>query len=117
MKTFLSIICVTILAAFAQAETPNSQPAQSNQTTTTTTATSTTESTGTVTEFTPGSALILNTGSGEPVHYKVGKTVTYTNAKGKTITAERIRKDRKVRVHYVKEGNDMVVDSVTIVRP
>ena len=59
---------------------------------------------------------MLSAGTGEPVHYKLAKSVTYINAKGKEIKAERIRKDRKVRVHYTKEGNDMVVDKVTIVR-
>jgi hypothetical protein len=58
----------------------------------------------------------LSSGTGEPVHYKLGKEVTYVNAKGKVISADRIRKDRKVRVHYAKEGNDMVVDKVTIVK-
>ena len=38
------------------------------------------------------------------------------NANGKVINASKIRKDRKVRVHYVKEGNDMLVDKVTVVK-
>jgi hypothetical protein len=71
---------------------------------------------GTISEFTPGSTIVLSTGTGEPVHYKLGKNVTYINGKGKEIKAERIRKDRKVRVHYTKDGSDMVVDKVTIVR-
>ena len=111
MKTVFAVLGATALAlGVAQAEP---SPAQS---TTTTTVTSTTESTGTVTEFTPGGTIVLNTGAGQPVQYKVGKTVTYLNARGKVIPATKIRKDRKVRVHYVKEGNDMVVDKVTVVR-
>ena len=76
----------------------------------------TTESTGTITEFTPGLSIVLNTGTGEPVRYKLGKSVTFVNAKGKVINDSKMKKDRKVRVHYVKEGNDMVVDKVAIVR-
>lgn len=115
MKSLLIIICAVAFAGIAA-------NAQTSPTTTTTTqqgsntTTTTTESVGTISEFTPGSTLVLNTGTGEPVHYKLAKSVTYINAKGKEIKAERIRKDRKVRVHYVKEGNDMVVDKVTIVR-
>ena len=37
------------------------------------TTTTTTESTGTVTEFTPGQALILKTEAAEPVHLQVRK--------------------------------------------
>lgn len=36
-------------------------------------------------------------------------------ADGKVIQASRVRKDSKVRVHYVKEGDDMLVDKVTVI--
>src|ERR1043166_3508828 len=117
MKLVLTIISAVALTAIAaNAQTSSTTTTTTQQGANATTTTSTTESVGTISEFTPGSTLVLNTGSGEPVHYKLGKTVTYINAKGKEIKAERIRKDRKVRVHYIKEGNDMVVDKVTIVR-
>ena len=35
-----------------------------------------------------------------------------TAAAGKVIEASKIRKSSKVRVHYIKDGNDMVVDRV-----
>jgi cytoskeletal protein RodZ len=125
MKPLITIICALAVAGFAaNAQTSSTttttsaaqSPASSATTSTTTTSASDTEGSGTVTEFTPGSTIVLNSGAGEPTHYKLGKNVTYINAKGKQIKAERIRKDRKVRVHYTKEGNDMVVDKVTIVR-
>jgi hypothetical protein len=78
--------------------------------------TTTTESTGTVTEYTPGQALILKTEAAEPLHYKFGKTVTYVTSDGKVIEASTIRKDSKVRVHYLKDGDDMVVDKVIVTR-
>ena len=107
MKIFLGIICATALSiTIAQSQTSTSE----------TTTTTTTENTGVITEFTPGATIVLSTGTGEPVHYKFGKNVTYVNARGKEISASKIRKDRKVRVHYVKEGNDMVVDKVTVVK-
>jgi hypothetical protein len=76
------------------------------------TTTTTTESFGTVTEFTPGDSLILKTEAAEPMHYTFSKTITYVNAHGKVIEASKIRKDSKVRVHYLKHGNDMVVDRI-----
>ena len=111
MKTFLSILSATaftVAGVFAQAT--------ATQQTTTTTTTTTTENVGTITEVTPGSTIVLSTGTGEPVHYKFGKNVTFVNARGKVVNASKLRKDRKVRVHYVKEGNDMIVDKVTIVK-
>lgn len=114
MKLFLGLICVTALfVAVAQ-----SQTGSTSSTTTTTgsgeTTTTTTESYGTVTEFSPGAALVLSTGSGEPVHYKFSKTVTYVTPEGKVIEASKIKKNSKVRVHYIKEGSDMLVDKVIV---
>ncbi len=113
MKLFLGLISATALfVAVAQSQT------SSTSTSTTTgsgeTTTTTTESYGTVTEFTPGAALVLSTGSGEPVHYKFSKSVTYVTPEGKVIEASKIKKNAKVRVHYIKEGNDMLVDKVIV---
>jgi hypothetical protein len=110
MKLLFTFICAIALSTVVAS-------AQTSSTTTTTTASTTsTENVGTVTDFTPGATIVISSGTGEPVHYKLGKSVTYINAKGKEIKADRIRKDRKVRVHYMKEGNDMVVDKVTVVK-
>ena len=109
MKIFLTTICAAALSiAVANAQTSSS--------TGTTTSTTTTEATGTITDVTPGATLVLSTGSGDPVTYKFGKNVSYVNANGKVIDVSKLRKNRKVRVHYVKEGNDMIVDKVTIVK-
>lgn len=93
--------------------------AQTSSTTTSTTAggtteTTTTESTGTVSDFTPGSQIVVSTGAGEPTTYKFHKSVTYVTADGKVIEASKIKKSSKVRVHYIKEGNDMLVDKVIV---
>ena len=110
IKLFLGFICATALCvAVAQAQT------SSTSTTTTAggeTTTTTTENYGTVTEFSPGASIVLSTGTGEPVHYKFSKTVTYVTADGKVIEASKIKKSSKVRVHYIKDGDDMVVDRV-----
>ena len=110
IKLFLGFICFTALSvAVAQAQT------SSTSTTTTAggeTTTTTTENYGTVTEFSPGASIVLSTGTGEPVHYKFSKTVTYVTADGRVIEASKIKKSSKVRVHYIKDGNDMIVDKV-----
>lgn len=33
---------------------------------------------------------------------------------GRVIEASKIRKDSKIRVHYIKQGDDMLVDKVIV---
>jgi hypothetical protein len=83
---------------------------------TTTTAT-TTEANGTITEYTPGSAIVLRETSG-PVRYRFGKTVTYVTRSGRvldeTTVKSKIRVGVPVRVHYSGTGANMVVDRVIL---
>jgi hypothetical protein len=116
MKLFLSVISATALigaVAYGQTSSTTSSTTTSNGGSTETT-TNTTETSGTVTEYSPGASLVLSTGTGEPVHYRFSKSVTYVTPEGKVIEASKVRKDSKVRVHYVKEGNDMLVDKVIV---
>jgi ABC-type transport system substrate-binding protein len=84
---------------------------------TTSTTTSTTEGTGTITQFTPGNAIVLKETSG-PVNYRFGKTVTYVTRSGKVldpnIVRTRIKVGVPVRVHYVGTGQNRVVDRVIL---
>ena len=114
MKLLLSLVSATaLLVVVAHGQTSSTTTTTSGATDATSTTT-TTESTGTVTEFSPGASLVLNTGTGEPVHYRFSKNVTYVTPEGKVIEASKIRKNAKVRVHYMKEGGDMVVDKVIV---
>lgn len=114
MKALLALICATAFVVTVS-------QAQTSSTTTTTSAggrtestTTTTEAAGTITEYSPGSSIVLNTGTGEPTHYRFSKTVTYVTPSGKVIEASRVKKDSKVHVHYMREGNDMLVDRVIV---
>jgi len=116
IKLFLSVTFATALigsVAYAQTETSSTTTATgtTGQTETTTT---TTESFGTVTDFTPGQTIVLRTETGAPTSYKFSKTVTYVTADGRVIDASKVRKDSKVRVHYLKSGDDMLVDKVIV---
>ena len=117
IKSIVSVAFATALmgsVAFAQTSSSSTTVATGTNGATETTTT-TTESTGVVTEFTPGHALFLRTeATAQPVQYKFGKTVTYVTADGRVIEASKIKKDSKVHVHYIKEGNDMLVDKVTV---
>ena len=116
IKSIVSVAFATALmgsVAFAQTSS-TSTTATTGTNGVTETTTTTTESTGVVTEFTPGHHLFLKTEADQPVRYKFGKTVTYVTSDGKVIEASKIRKDSKVRVHYLKDGDDMVVDKVIV---
>src|SRR3984893_667635 len=118
IKAIVSVVFATALigsVAFAQTSS-TSTTATTGTNGVTETTTTTTESTGVVTEFTPGHQLFLKTEADQPVRYKFGKTVTYVTSDGRVIEASKIKKDSKVRVHYVKQGDDMLVDKVIVTR-
>jgi hypothetical protein len=106
MKKMLLSMAVAVVAPFAWA--------QVSETTTTTT---TTEGNGTITQYTPGSAIVLKESSG-PRTYRFGKTVTYVTKSGKVLDEDTVRTRVKVgvpvRVHYVGTGDNMMVDRVIL---
>ncbi|PYK50433.1 MAG: hypothetical protein DME20_04240 [Verrucomicrobia bacterium] len=121
-KVFLSI-ALAMVASFAWGQTirqplmkTQELPQQSRQRTTTTTAT-TTEANGTITEYTPGSAIVLKETTG-PVRYRFGKTVTYVTRSGRVLDEQMVRTKIKVgvpvRVHFIGTGTNQVVDRVIL---
>jgi hypothetical protein len=123
MKRMLLSIALVTVASFASGQTTRQplmnerqvpQPPPQRSTTTTTT---TTEGTGTITEYTPGSAIVLREGSG-PVRYRFGKTVTYVTRSGRVLdeatVKSKVRVGAPVRVHYAGTGPNMVVDRVIL---
>ena len=116
IKLFLTVAsAITLMGLVAYGQTSSSSTTVATGTDgTTQTTTTTTESTGIVTEFAPGETMVLKTEAAEPVHYKFSKTVTYQTADGRVIEPSTVRKDSKVRVHYLKSGDDMLVDKVIV---
>ncbi len=106
MKKMLLSIALAVVAPFAWG--------QVSETTTTTT---TTEGNGTITEYTPGSAIVLRETSG-PVRYRFGNTVTYVTRSGRVLDEDtvrtRVRVGVPVRVHYVGTGEERMVDRVIV---
>src|SRR4030081_915424 len=105
MKKLLLTLALGPAAPFAWAQTSS------------TTTTTTTEGSGTITTFTPGSTIVLKESSG-PRTYRFGKTVTYVTKSGKVLDEDtvrtRIRVGIPVHVHYVGEGDNMLVDRVVL---
>jgi hypothetical protein len=121
MKKMLLGIALAMVASLAWGQTTRQPlmnerevPQQPQRQTTTTT---TTEGSGTITEYTPGSAIVLKESSG-PVRYRFGKTVTYVTRTGRVLDENtvrtRVRVGVPVRVHYTGTGPSMVVDRVIL---
>jgi hypothetical protein len=120
MKKMLLSIALAAVASFAWGQTirqPLMKTQDVPQQRTTTTTTTTTEGTGTITEYTPGSAIVLKETSG-PVRYRFGKTVTYVTRSGRVLDENtvrtRVRVGVPVRVHYTGTGPNMVVDRIVL---
>jgi hypothetical protein len=118
MKKMLLTIALAVVASFAWGQASRQPPMQQQQLPQQqTTTTTTTEANGTITEYTPGSAIVLRESSG-PVRYRFGKTVTYVTRSGRVLDEDTVRTRVKVgvpvRVHYVGTAPDMMVDRVIL---
>jgi hypothetical protein len=105
MKKLLLSVALAVAAPFAWAQISE------------TTTTITTEGGGTITSFTPGNTIVLRESSG-PRTYRFGKTVTYVTKSGSVLDEDTVRTRIKVgvpvHVHYVGEGDNMLVDRVIL---
>jgi hypothetical protein len=106
MKKIVLSIALACVAPFAWG--------QVSQTTTTTT---TSDGSGTITEYDPGSQIVLKESSG-PRTYRFGKSVTYVTKSGKVLDPDvvktKVRVGVPVHVHYVGTGDNMMVDRVIV---
>jgi hypothetical protein len=121
MKKLFVLICgATLIVPYAQAQTTTSSPrtsgspATTSATSGTTTTSTTSNSSGTVTDYTPGAAITIDPGTGQPVHFIIGKTVQIVTPDGKVIKAAEVKKNAKVHVHLVADGDRTVVDKITV---
>jgi len=106
MKKLLLSIGLAAIAPFAWSQTAS-----------TTTTTTTTTGAGTITEYTPGSSIVLKETSG-PRSYHFGKEVVYTTRSGKVIEPDVVRTRVKVgipvHVQFTGEGDNVMVNRVVL---
>jgi hypothetical protein len=115
MKRLISLVFASaLLMAPAYGQTSGTTPTSTSDTGAVTPTTTTNEARGTITEYSPGVSLVLNTGAGEPLRFRFGKTVTYINDEGRSIEPGRIKKNFIARVYYTKEGNDMIINKLIL---
>ena len=118
MKVLSVFLATGLVVASAFAQTSTTTTATTSGGTSDSAATNasntSTAARGTVVEYSPGTSLVLSTGSGEPLHFRFGKTVTYINDEGRTIDTGRIKKNMIARVFYTRQGDDMVIDKLIL---
>jgi len=102
-KSILGVIfAVTLLMGVAHAQTS------------TVTTGSELKKTGTISEYTPGRALVLDIGTGEPVQFKLKQNVVYADSDGTVLEAPGLTTNQRIRVNYSEVGGENVVDKVTL---
>ena len=79
--------------------------------------TTTTTSTGTISEYAPGTTFVVKESTG-PVKYRYSKKVTYVTKSGKTLSDDEVKTRIKVgvpvSVHYMTEGEDRVISRIEV---
>lgn len=117
MKIQLYSLAFVILTAFAV----NATEIKTTETTTVkadgSTETTVTTSSGTISEYEPGTTFIVKESTG-PVSYVYGKTVSYVTKGGKVLTdnsvTERIKTGARVSVQYVMDGTNRVINRIVV---
>ena len=129
MKQLLALICgATLIVAYAQAQprnpssTTSSNPASNPATTSMTSGTSgtsntigsATDSSGTVTDYTPGAAITLDPGTGKPTRFLLGHKVQVLGPDGKAMANTDVKKNAKVHLRFGQEGDRTVVEQINV---
>ena len=110
LGTLALALALAPLSLHAQGTVVTTAPAA----TATTTATTTTTAAGTISEFTPGSQIVMKTSSGGPASYSVSKSTTFVDTEGNTVSYETIRPGTPTTVYYVMESGRPVVSKVVV---
>jgi len=106
MKKVLLSIALVFVATFAWGQLTETK------------TTGTGGASGTITEYTPGSVIVLKESSGSVRYPLVGNTAAYVTRSGKVLDDDAVKRRIKVgvpvHVHYIGTGPDMVVDRVIL---
>jgi predicted butyrate kinase (DUF1464 family) len=67
-----------------------------------------------VTEYTPGSSITIDSGTGNPEQFTISDKVQVLGPDGKAIAKSNVKKNSRVQLHTVQEGARTVVDQITV---
>jgi hypothetical protein len=113
MKQLLALICSAMfVVAYAQAQTSTTSSTTTQPATTSNTSNAATS--GMVTDYTPGAAITLDPGTGKPVHFVIGDKVQVIGPDGKVLANTDVKKNAKVHVRLIQDGDRTVVDQINV---
>ena len=112
-----AVSAIALTSAFAQ--TSATTTTTTNPAVTSSSSTSTVDGSGTITTYTPGSDYISfrTETSSAPVKYYYTKSTTIVDPEGKTVEWSMLKPDMPVKYTYVKEGDRMVINKITLTKP
>ena len=120
LAKILAVACsLGVVTAIAQTSTTVVTKDAAAGTAVTETSTSTVSGSGTITTYTPGSDYITfrSETSAEPVKYYYTKKTVLVDPSGRTVEWSALKPDMPVTYTYVKEGDRMVVNKITLAKP
>ena len=120
LAKILAVACsLGVATAIAQTSTTVVTKDAAAGTAVTETSTSTVSGSGTITTYTPGSDYITfrSETSAEPVKYYYTKKTVLVDPSGRTVEWSALKPDMPVTYTYVKEGDRMVVNKITLAKP
>ena len=118
LAKILAVAC-SLGVVTAMAQTSTTVTTKDAAAGTTTTETSTTSSAGTITTYSPGTDYITFRTSTDtaPARYYYSKDTTILDPEGRTVTWSAVRPDLPATVHYVRDGDRMVVRKIVLSKP
>ncbi len=82
------------------------------------TETETTTVTGTVSEITPSSRIVIQSQSGGPKTYTINKSTTFVDEEGNTVTYDQLQgRPVRIYVHETTREEPVVVERVVVSKP
>lgn len=113
----MKILYTTLLGSVAAAALTTSALAQVAVTESSTTTTTTTTQAGTITQYAPGSSLVIRQeGGAAPITYGVTRETAFVDENGTVVQAENVTPGAPITVNYVRQGDRLVASRVIVRR-
>ena len=95
----VSICAALLIATYAGAQSYNNEP---------------TSAAGRVTDYSAGTSITLDDGTGSPVRFALSERVQIIGPDGKVMAPNRVEKNALIRAHLTQEGVRTVVDQIIL---
>lgn len=113
-----SIITASVFSASVLALGSSVAPAAADVVERQVTETETTTVSGTVSEISPSSRIVIQSSSGAPKTYTINKSTTFVDEEGNTVTYDQVQgRPVRIYVHETTREEPVVVERVVVSKP